>query len=385
MGSRWNRATTWIVVAILAAAGLAETGRPADPDRERRLGSIRTQIGRLERELASLEGKARGVIGELERMGAELRLREAQLAEVSVRLREVSGAIDDRERNLAALKVAQEDRRRYLSFRVREMYKQGPALTVRRVVAGDEDVRSFLAGLRYAEYLGERDTRLLEEFRVDADRLQVERGKLVGEKDALTAVRREASAARGNLRRSRADRERMLDTLQKDQDRRRVALQELEEASAELTGLVDRLADETDAPRLAMEKFRGLLDWPAAGRVRNGFGEVVHPRFKTVVPHPGLDIEAPEGADFHTVFDGRVVYASWLRGYGLTVIVDHGGGLMSVYAHASVLLVEEQEDVLRGQRLGKVGETGSLRGPYLYFELRRQREPVDPAGWLRKR
>lgn len=84
------------------------------------------------------------------------------------------------------------------------------------------------------------------------------------------------------------------------------------------------------------------------------------------------------------MFDGTVVYASWMRGYGLTAIVDHGSGLLSIYAHASVLLVEQGERVRGGALLGKIGETGSLRGPFLYFEMR-DGEPVDPVPWLRRR
>jgi septal ring factor EnvC (AmiA/AmiB activator) len=103
------------------------------------------------------------------------------------------------------------------------------------------------------------------------------------------------------------------------------------------------------------------------------------------VPHPGLDIDAEFGTIIRTIFDGQVVFASWMRGYGLTAIVDHGGGLLSVYAHASVLMIEPGEKLMRGQRIGAIGDTGSLRGPYLYFEIRENGTPTDPGGWLRPR
>jgi murein DD-endopeptidase MepM/ murein hydrolase activator NlpD len=134
-----------------------------------------------------------------------------------------------------------------------------------------------------------------------------------------------------------------------------------------------------------VKAFRGLLDWPAEGSVTAGFGPMVHPRFKTTVPHPGLDIDAPEGSPFRAVFDGKVAYAAALHGYGLTVVVDHGQGVASVYAHAGVLEVAVGDAVARGQELGRVGDSGSLRGPYLYFELREGGKPCDPRGWLRAR
>jgi murein DD-endopeptidase MepM/ murein hydrolase activator NlpD len=138
-------------------------------------------------------------------------------------------------------------------------------------------------------------------------------------------------------------------------------------------------------PVLDVRKFRGLLDWPSDGEVLEGFGTAIHPRFKTRVPHPGLDLEGDFSTGIRSIFDGTVVFAEWMRGYGLTAIVDHGGGVLSVYAHASVLLVEPGENVVRGQTLGRVGETGSLRGPYLYFELRVDGKPADPVTWLRPR
>jgi murein DD-endopeptidase MepM/ murein hydrolase activator NlpD len=162
-------------------------------------------------------------------------------------------------------------------------------------------------------------------------------------------------------------------------------LSELEAAAKNLGRIVESFEDAPAHVGLDVRKFRGLLDWPAEGVVSAKFGTVVHPRFKTQVPHPGLDIEAPDGQPFRTIFDGRVAYASPLNGYGLTVVVDHGNGVVSIYAHAAVLLVEVGENVVRDQELGRVGDSGSLRGPYLYFEMREAGKPVDPSSWLRRR
>jgi murein DD-endopeptidase MepM/ murein hydrolase activator NlpD len=249
-------------------------------------------------------------------------------------------------------------------------------------VGGDE-LAAYLPGIRYASYLSERDGRVLRQFRSDGRRLELERGRLATERDRATAAVAQAERARAALARSRDQRRRAIERIQGDRRQRQVAVAELEGASRELSRLVEELGAAAAAPSLDIRKFRGLLDPPASGNVRAGFGNVVHPRFKTMVPHPGLDIEASRGDVFRSVFDGRVLFASWLHGYGLTAIVDHGSGVASVYAHADVLLVEPGEAVVRGQQLGRVGDTGSLEGPYLYFEIRDGGKPVDPAGWLR--
>jgi septal ring factor EnvC (AmiA/AmiB activator) len=264
------------------------------------------------------------------------------------------------------------------------MYKAGPERELRKLVGG-ETVDGYWTGLRYASYLNERDARVLRAYRADAVVVTDERERLLATQSELDQVRRELVQAQSRLQQSSRQRTRLLEEIRQDKSKRETALVELEQAATQLARLVRSLDSGDSGPALDVRKFEGLLDWPAAGRATAGFGQVVHPKFKTSVPHPGLDIEGAFGDPFLSVFDGTIVFAGWMRGYGLTAIVDHGGGLLSIYAHASVLLVSPGETVLRGQRLGVIGDTGSLRGPFLYFELRIDGKPTDPARWLRPR
>ncbi|MDX1387695.1 MAG: peptidoglycan DD-metalloendopeptidase family protein [Acidobacteriota bacterium] len=370
------------VVAVIALASVSLPGSLAedvDPDRLRR---TQEEIRRLRADLEELTRLERGVLGKLEKLGADLRLRSAEVREVSLRLERIGEEVERYNRELAGIEEAQQQRRGYLAFRLREMYKRGPEAGLRRVVGGVA-LSDYLRGLRYAAYLSERDARVLGEFRGDRVAMTEAREGLEAEQARLNRTQDEARRAEQALGRSRRSHEAMLEEIRTDADKRRAALAELESAAAALAAIAARPGTEGASPTLDVTKFQGLLDRPAEGAISTGFGNVVHPRFKTVVPHPGLDIEAEQGARFNSVFDGTVVFASWLNGYGLTVLVDHGGGLISVYAHASVIVVEENEAVTRGQMLGQVGDTGSLRGPYLYFEMRLDGTPVDPATWLR--
>ncbi|HSE94425.1 MAG TPA: M23 family metallopeptidase, partial [Methylomirabilota bacterium] len=116
-----------------------------------------------------------------------------------------------------------------------------------------------------------------------------------------------------------------------------------------------------------------------------GFGPQVHPRFGTEILRRGVDIEAAEGAPIRAVFAGTVLYRGWLRGYGNLVILDHGEGYYTLYAHASEVLVADGDTVRAGQSIARVGETGSVDGPRLYFEVRYQGRAEDPQAWLRRR
>jgi septal ring factor EnvC (AmiA/AmiB activator) len=353
-------------------------------DRAARERAIQANIGRLEEELRALSARERGLLNDLERLRTELELRQAEGESVALQVEAVEEAIVERSRGLAVLEAEQEERRTYLAFRLREIYKQGPQQTLRRVVGGEE-LDSYLDGMRYAAFLSERDSRVLSAYREDTERLAREREELEARHVELERLGEDLARSQSSIAAARRRRARLLVEVREDAEKRRAALSELEGAALELGRLADSFLPGTEAPQMDVRKFRGLLDWPSEGEVTAGFGTVVHPRFKTEVPHPGIDLDAENGTDIRCVFDGRVVFASWMRGYGLTVIVDHGAGLLSIYAHASALLVEPGEQVVQGQMLGKVGETGSLRGPFLYFELREGGSPVDPLEWLRPR
>lgn len=371
------------VIAACVLLGAFLSAYPQE-NREARLRALGDEISRLNQELERLERQEGGVLDELERLSAELSLGRARLREVSLRTTGIGERIAVHERTLADLADAQGERQTYLAFRLREMYKGGARQDLRRWL-GERDSGSYWDGLRYAAFLSARDHAVLTRYQEDEERLAGERAALVRERDSLESIRRETARTNRRLDAGRERQQRLLAEIRDDSVRREGALAELRTASVGLTTLVDGLDPvETDST-LDMSKFQGLLDWPAEGRVRSGFGSVIHPRFKTKIPHPGIDILAESGRPIRTVFEGEVVFSGWLRGYGLTTIVDHGGGLHSVYAHAAVTWAEPGERVERGQRLGIVGETGSFSGPSLYFELRLNGKAVDPEDWLRRR
>jgi septal ring factor EnvC (AmiA/AmiB activator) len=319
-------------------------------------------------------------------MDAELALRDAELREVGSRVQEVTTSIAVRDRSLEEIETAQRDRRRWLAFRLRESYKGGAEQPLRRLLSGRE-ADAYWQGLNYAALLSARDGRVLQAWRQDAQRSVVQRGELREARERLTALDSELARSRAALAASRSARAANLAAIRKDMSRQRALLAEIEQAGREMTSLAGSVAGAADATRTATDirRLAGQLDWPAVGRVSAGFGVQTHARFKTDVPHPGWDIEAPAGAEIRAVLDGTVAFADWMRGYGLTAIVDHGGGLLSVYAHAAALAVARGDQVARGKVVGLVGDTGSLSGPFLYFELRLDGKPVDPAEWLRRR
>lgn len=126
----------------------------------------------------------------------------------------------------------------------------------------------------------------------------------------------------------------------------------------------------------------GRFVFPANARISSGFGNRVHPILGYSRFHGGVDFAAPQGTAIYAADSGQVIFSGWYGGYGQTVIVDHGGGLTTLYAHASRLLVREGQSVRQGQSIAAVGSTGLSTGPHLHFEVRRNGNPVNPMGYL---
>ncbi|HEY7726034.1 MAG TPA: peptidoglycan DD-metalloendopeptidase family protein [Anaeromyxobacteraceae bacterium] len=168
----------------------------------------------------------------------------------------------------------------------------------------------------------------------------------------------------------------------------------LERAAAEAAGQERMLGEFIAAlppPRKGEAGYRGFgglrgrLPRPVGGPVEIPFGRVVHPRFRTVTVQNGVELGAAGGEEVRAVAPGRVVHAGWFKGYGNLVIVDHGEGYHTLVAHLASMRTAMGEEVEAGALLGTAGDTGSLRGPSLYFEVRERGRPVDPAAWLAPR
>lgn len=171
-------------------------------------------------------------------------------------------------------------------------------------------------------------------------------------------------------------------------EERRVAerlARELSAAAKRLEAEMTRIRGRGPAPEPAPGGFgaqRGRLPWPVEGRVEVAFGKRVEPSSNVVLESKGIDIRAELSAPVRAVFSGEVVYADRFEGFGKVVIVGHGDGWFTLHAHLSSFAASVGAEVAQHQVLGFVGETGSVKGPYLYFEVRRGQTPVDPLRWL---
>jgi septal ring factor EnvC (AmiA/AmiB activator) len=230
----------------------------------------------------------------------------------------------------------------------------------------------------------ESDAATLREARealLEQERLTTGRRTEAARQEALAAVARDHRAE------ATARRDRFRATLSAVRGERQVherAASEAEAQSRKLAEFIEALPPSRSGPTpyTGFASLRGRLPRPAGSRIEVGFGRVVDPRFRTVTVQKGVDIAAERGEEVHAVAPGRVVHAGWFKGYGNLVIVDHGEGFHTLVAHLASMTAAAGEEVDAGALLGTVGDTGSLKGSYLYFEVRENGKPIDPKAWL---
>ena len=351
----------------------AERTGGGDPD----LDAIRVDISRLGAQLRKLERQRLDSAGRLAEIELELELRERQLAEARRRKANATAALHDARARVEILRTGIAQLRQRLKESVRGLYRLGRYGYLRLFL----DIRSrsmLLPGIRTLRYLVRKDledvaalNRAFEDLSVELEDLAIQRADLEAwerreaeRSHELTLARRRHS---GSLARVESE--------MGSANRRRLELQTMERR---LVSLLEYLAEQVESPLedRRIQDFRGVLEWPAPGRVERGFGPQMDPRYGTRVPHNGLDIRTEPGSRVHTIYPGEVAFAEPFSGYGPTVIVFHSGQVFSLYAGLSDLKVR-RGDVLSSQ------EVLGLSSGTFYFEVRVQNRPEDPLLWLR--
>ncbi len=324
--------------------------------------SILDTLAEAETALAQARAEWRRV--EAERADAEVRLRRARDAEVAAQARRAAKLAELRPRLLSRARMGRAGELRLLV--------EAPSLA-------DLVKRRYLL-----DRILSRDLLLLGEAKAALAEREVARAERDAEAIRLRELALEVDDRRAQAEAKREERETLLGAL-------RGARAFHERAAAEAAGQARKLAEfvaTLPPPRAGgagpggFGARKGRLPAPARGPITVGFGRVVNPKFNTVTVQNGIDLEAAAGSPVRAVAPGRVVHAGWFKGYGNLVIVDHGEGYHTLVAHLASMQTAMGEEVDAGDVLGTVGDSGSLKGPYLYFEVREKGRPVDPRPWL---
>jgi murein hydrolase activator len=400
-----SRAVAAALGMTLAAASLAPAQTPRKTEdpisaEQRKLQQTERQLREERKKAAEARARESSVLAELEVIDKRLADKKREIARLDVRMKRAAGDVQSLRGEVRQLETQRSVQQAALGRRLRAMYKvhvQGGALPL--LLAGD-DPTTRAAAIRHLGSLASLDARLIQEYRGTSDRLEDRRGREEARQRELASLRADAQREQAEVdadaakrrvllakvRDERAYHERMVGELTEAARRLEAFIRDLQTKQRRLAKIPAPAKPGTEAPpAVGFGTLRGRLPWPTDGRVVSAFGAQVHPRFGTRTFRNGVDIEPGEGRDVAAVFGGHVVYTGWFKGYGNLIILDHENEYYTLYAHVADILVKEGDDVKQGQRIGTVGDTGSLEGTRLYFEVRFEGKPQNPEQWLRKR
>jgi murein hydrolase activator len=391
---RWCR--SYSIGAVLVVALCAPSGVSADSinekiDRERKtLEQLKDQIEEKRRQADEAGKKRESILQGIQTLDERhVRYRQSH-QEISRKLRKKDQEIELINAQIARLREGVQVRQEAILARLRVQYMEGRFGHWKPLLASDS-YGDFQRRLRYLSAVSGRDYGLIETFKTDMANMQEAERQREAARVGMLAYKRTTEKHLDEIKTVKKEKKLYLAKLTQEKESYERALQELERSAARIDSLLRELEQRRRAaaakpPSGSLPKgVKGGLPWPAEGSVLTHFGRQKHPTFNTYVQRKGIEIRTTEGSAIHAVMAGTVVYADWLKGYGLVIILDHANGFFSLYAHASKILTTVGAVVASGQAIGETGDTGMTGENTLYFELREGTEPVDPLQWLARR
>ncbi|RMH95178.1 MAG: hypothetical protein D6681_13410 [Calditrichaeota bacterium] len=379
-------------VSFLPAQSVSRNASAA----RRELARIRAEIQQLQTELETSERRLRTHSEALKNIEQQItlqrqamRLLQQEIRRNRVRIAALQSEIDTLGAQIARL-------RKVYRSQVLFLYKYQPVSELEWVL-GAKSFNEALLRYRYFRILSESlrgSYRRLRNKRETRLALQDELARKLADQERLA---RERLAEQKALEAKREERRQLIEEITRNRKLLQAAIREKEESYRQLKALIGSLQNRRARQQLAPEieqrwdriegnfaDQRGRLNWPVQGSVVHPFGKYRNPKLKTVLINNGIDIKARKGTEVRVVFPGVVSVVTYMAGFGNTIIVDHNNGYFTVYSHLDEVLVKKYQFVEAGATIGTVGESGSLEGPMLHFEIYGDNRPLNPLRWLRK-
>ncbi len=350
------------------------------------LRKIRREINKVEKKIAVSEKKETSILYTLTNLDLDIDLTQSIIQNLKKQEKQKSQEITRLGRNLKStlqeLKKLKEIFRKRLVY----IYKYGRMKDV-ELLLNANSIHDGLLWLEYQKRLSEQDYRNYLKIKEKQAQIALSKDLLSVELEEKHVVLEEKTKEELNLKQKKQKRQKILKGVRRNTDLLRQQLTEKEKAAEQIRRLIVKLEATPRRkpfvkPNTPFSQMRGRMIWPTEGRIVSRFGKYKHPQLKTVTENIGIDIRADLGAPIFSVASGTVTAITWQRGRGNIIIISHYGGYYTVYTHLKELLVNLLEEVEMGQEIGNVGESGSLSGPILHFEVWKGTTKVNPEHWL---
>ncbi|UCG52626.1 MAG: peptidoglycan DD-metalloendopeptidase family protein [Candidatus Latescibacterota bacterium] len=377
-------AMLWQTAASQSSGSLEERIR----SQKNKLQKIEQDIKRHREESTELERKETNIRKQLSHLDKEISLSKKYLAGLGQKEDLLTQQIDSLRANIYTESGVLSRQKGKLAERLRQMYKRGPDHQWLFILGG-ENIAEKVRRYKFLRMVAERDAQLVREVSERKQSLELEQAGLTEALADIASLKRIQESEATKLEKSKRTRVSMLNRIRGDKSKHAKAIEELERSQERLKELIGELLrrsrdDPTGLPPGGFTGLKGRLARPVDGQVISKFGKSRHPTFGTVTFNNGIDIKAPAGSPVRTVAAGRVEFVDWVAGYGNCIIINHGGGYYTLYAHVADIFVRPDQNVSANEVIAEVGDTDSLHGFACHFEIRKSKQALNPMDWLAK-
>lgn len=366
------------LLALLPAFSSSVSASLAD-DKRAELDQVQRKMQEMADKKAAAREKAEEASAALSQVTDSLRDLQIESNKLQQQRDALQGKIDD---NLAQLEKKQaevKERQGIYKHRLRDIYINGQ-VNYLDVLLGAKDFSDFSSRMFLLQRIIKSDVSLMEQMQKDAEEIAARKAQLDGQMQEIKATQNMLQAKTDKVERLRNQRAAMLSEAEAEEQQSQDEYERLLAVSEQIAAMLRNMEQNgtvAEAPIVTNSYI-----WPCNGVITSPFGWRTHPIFGTTKYHSGLDIGVDYGTPILATNSGTVIYSGWLGGYGNAVMIDHGGGLVSLYAHNDSLNVYEGQYVNRGTCIAYAGSTGYSTGPHCHFEMRLHGEVVDPMGYL---
>ncbi len=391
-----KKKTVTLVASLLCGSIMMATPywyQAQDEDLTNQLSNIQQQMTNEANKKSEAEKTIGTVYEQLHAIQIELDTATAELKQVQAERIQLDQDITKTEAELKEAQARLQSREKVFYKRVRDIYING-RLSYLDVVIGSKDFSDFANRMEMLKRILQSDMDLINTIKTEREEIASKKAKLEEDRAKVLELEKVAQEKQNLINQKKAERQAVLERAMNDRDTAERAYNELMASSASITAMLQQRAAERAAAVAAASQSggggggatwvqgTGQLAAPVNAPITSDFGWRIHPIYGTRRLHAGTDFGVDEGTPVHAADGGVVVEAGWISGYGYTVIIDHGNGMSTLYAHNSDVAVSPGQTVSKGQVVSYSGNTGGSTGPHLHFEVRINGEPTDPMGYL---
>ena len=340
---------------------------------------LKNQLDEANGELQDVQSNLSENLQQVEKLDERIETAETQLKEQESKITKLKSTIDEMEQELNTVTEKYDKQQELFKQRLVAVYEAGETKYL-DILVKSRSLTDFISSYSIITELAEMDNSLIEELENKKKKMDLAKQKLEKEKEELAIIAENQTRISRTLQNTKKMRESFIEKLSEDEKKLQSKIDEINEQYALVNSQILAIAQQG----IDTKYIGGELAWPIPGytRITSKYGMRVHPITGQYKLHTGVDVGAPEGANFIAANDGIVTKAEYNTAYGNMVIIDHGGGISTLYAHGSKILVEVGQVVKRGESVLKVGSTGYSTGPHAHFEVRIVGITTDPLPYI---